>query len=249
MGTSFKTVFDIRLPRSWVEMTQSQLRIVYRLLAHDLDKPDFLLSALLRLGKIKVLSRGEMLWLVKIRRKTCVVRTRELAALANSLSWLLTPPGYPRILRPCRLIKLTAADEYDMIFGDYLELDNLYTGYLVTRDQNVARQFAEKIYRVRFPWIHLSKIYEIAAVYWFIGLKARMARMHPNFYVSGGPAASDPAKAARENTNAQLRALTKGDVTKEEAVLNMPVLRALAELDALAREYQEYKKSMAKTKK
>jgi hypothetical protein len=39
--------------------------------------------------------------------------------------------------------------------------------------------------------------------------------------------------------NAQIRALTKGDVTKEKEVLALDTWRALTELDALAREYQE----------
>ena len=42
--------------------------------------------------------------------------------------------------------------------------------------------------------------------------------------------------------NAQIRALTKGDVTKEQQVLALDTLRALTELDAQAREYEELKK-------
>ena len=39
--------------------------------------------------------------------------------------------------------------------------------------------------------------------------------------------------------NAQIRALTKGDVTKEKEILAMDCWRALTELDAQAQEYQE----------
>ena len=39
--------------------------------------------------------------------------------------------------------------------------------------------------------------------------------------------------------DSQIRALTKGDITKEDAVLSMPCHRALTELDALAREYDD----------
>jgi hypothetical protein len=39
---------------------------------------------------------------------------------------------------------------------------------------------------------------------------------------------------------AQIRALTKGDITKESTVLKMDTWRALTELDALAREYDEF---------
>ena len=44
----------------------------------------------------------------------------------------------------------------------------------------------------------------------------------------------------------QIRALTKGDVTKEEQVLATDTVRALTELDTMAREYQELQKEMKK---
>lgn len=42
-----------------------------------------------------------------------------------------------------------------------------------------------------------------------------------------------------EAMNAQIRALTKGDITKEKEVLAMDCWRALTELNAQAKEYEE----------
>ncbi len=39
--------------------------------------------------------------------------------------------------------------------------------------------------------------------------------------------------------NAQIRALTKGDITKEKEILSLDTWRALTELNAQAREYKE----------
>ena len=47
--------------------------------------------------------------------------------------------------------------------------------------------------------------------------------------------------------NAQIRALTKGDITKERDILNMDTWRALTELDALAREYEEINRKYGKS--
>ena len=46
--------------------------------------------------------------------------------------------------------------------------------------------------------------------------------------------------------NAQIRALTKGDITKEAEVLKMDVWRALTELDAIAYENQELDRKYGK---
>ena len=53
---------------------------------------------------------------------------------------------------------------------------------------------------------------------------------------------ADLSKQLTEAMNTQIRALTKGDITKEQQVLQMDVHRALTELDAQAREYEELKK-------
>ena len=50
----------------------------------------------------------------------------------------------------------------------------------------------------------------------------------------------------QEAMNAQIRALTKGDITKEKQVLSMDTWRALAELDAQAKEYEELKRQYGK---
>lgn len=47
----------------------------------------------------------------------------------------------------------------------------------------------------------------------------------------------------RDSTNAQIRALTGGDITKEAAIRQMDTHRALTELDAKAREAEEYRKA------
>ena len=46
----------------------------------------------------------------------------------------------------------------------------------------------------------------------------------------------------RTAMNAQIRALTCGDITKEEALLSMDTWRALTELDAKAKEVEDIKR-------
>ena len=43
--------------------------------------------------------------------------------------------------------------------------------------------------------------------------------------------------------NAQIRALTGGDITKEREVLKMDCWRALTELDAKAKDYEDMRKA------
>ena len=56
---------------------------------------------------------------------------------------------------------------------------------------------------------------------------------------TGGNLLSSSAPSVEDAMNAQIRALTKGDVTKEAEVLALDTHRALTELNAQAREYRE----------
>ena len=49
--------------------------------------------------------------------------------------------------------------------------------------------------------------------------------------------------------NAQIRALTKGDVTKEAEILALDTWRALTELNAQAKEYKQLNSQLNATKK
>ena len=89
---------------------------------------------------------------------------------------------------------------------------------------------------------YLRQPYELfSIVQWYTQLKALFVKEFSNFFkrVDGGTTPS-----VRDAMNAQIRALTGGDVTKEEQILAIDTWRALTELDAKALEAEEFKKSM-----
>lgn len=82
----------------------------------------------------------------------------------------------------------------------------------------------------------------LSIFYWWAGLKAMLSRRYPNFFrVSPVEPAVDHVDelTLRRSMDSQIRALTKGDITKETTILSLPAVRALTELDALAREYED----------
>ncbi len=73
---------------------------------------------------------------------------------------------------------------------------------------------------------------------WFTYSKAEFARQFPHFFkpVPNGGGDTDFLKLV----NAQIRALTGGDVTKEKEIEQIPCWRALTELNEKAREAEEF---------
>ena len=94
----------------------------------------------------------------------------------------------------------------------------------------------------------------MSVFYWFTSVKSLFSRSFPYFFQPVGNVSPNNlleegaplAKRITDAMNAQIRALTKGDVTKEDEVLKMDVWRALTELDALAKEYIDYKRKYGK---
>ena len=87
----------------------------------------------------------------------------------------------------------------------------------------------------------------MSVFYWFASVKDLFARLYPHFFQTasqpdnllGGSRLPSGAQI-QQAVNAMIRALTKGDITKEREILALDTHRALTELDAQAKEYKEF---------
>ena len=136
-----------------------------------------------------------------------------------------------------------------MPFETYIVVDNLYQGYLQTQSDDLLDELASVLYPgIKTP---LTPDERIAIFYWVASLKDHFARRYPDFFQPAESVASDnllgsPSQSVEAAMNAQIRALTKGDVTKEAEVLALDTHRALTELNAQAREYKELNQQLNK---
>ena len=97
--------------------------------------------------------------------------------------------------------------------------------------------------------LHLTQTKRISVFYWLASLKDFLAKVFKHFFqpVAGASAADgnmiehggSQYEMLQNAVNAQIRALTKGDITKEQQVLSLDTWRALTELDCQAREFEE----------
>ena len=257
--------FDITLPTSWADLSQNQLayllrcfintqRLFSNMAPREAVRPDAYSAlvyaavgakCLVRWGGIHIISRAVDGWLVRINKVEGLVDTLVVAAAVNRLSWISTPPSVPVRLDRIGEGRAVAADFSDGVsFGDYLALENFWQGYCATVDDSLLLEMAKILYKS--PEL-MAKEYELLGVfYWFLAVKSHLSKLFPHFFqpvdsVLGG-ASSPSYDDLRRAADTQIRALTKGDPVKEAEVLALPVLRALTELDAKAREYQEFKK-------
>ena len=237
-----KTVIDLSIPKSWQELPDKELRYVFRLLNGSFTITQVKARCLLRWAGMRVLRQEGSLFVIRYKKQVFAISALQITEAISNLEWLGDFPSYPVRLSRIGFHRAVRADLQNVTFEDFLTLDNLYQGYLQTQKAALLHDMALILYQARF--IRLTKEEATCIFYWFTSVKRYFASLFTNFFSSAtdGEAFSPSYKQLQDNVNTQIRALTGGDITKEREVLQMDCWRALTELDAKAKDYDELKK-------
>ena len=230
------------VPQGWHELSDRQLRYVYQLLANEFATDEVKTLCLLQWSGIKVIGRQESgAYLLKKGKFLFDVTPLTLAELLPHLDWLGSIPTVPVRISKINRQHALPADFSEVPFETFIICDNLYQGYLQTQNDELLDQLGATLYGKSMTF----KPYErISIFYWFAALKDTFSRKFPDFFqpistATDGNLLGSSAPSVEDAMNAQIRALTKGDVTKEKEVLALDTHRALTELNAQAREYKD----------
>ena len=238
-----KTVIDLSIPKSWQELPDKELRYVFRLLNGSFTITQVKARCLLRWAGMRVLRQEGALFVVRYKKQVFPISALQITEAISNLEWLGDFPSVPVRLSRIGFHRAVRADLQNVTFEDFLTLDNLYQGYLQTQKADLLHDMALILYQARF--IRLTKVEATCIFYWFTSVKRYFASLFTNFFSSAtdGEVFSPSYKQLQDNVNTQIRALTGGDITKEREVLQMDCWRALTELDAKAKDYDELKKA------
>lgn len=247
---------DITLPESWQQLDDQQLQTVFTFIAMNISSSEVKALCLFKWNKIKILGKTDKnheYW-VKVKKQTFTLSAREANTLTAALDFIDEIPQYP--VRMAKIGKHKALpDDFEGVpFEVYLYCDNLFQGYLHTQDMNLLKELLQILYDIDNLKRKIAiDAYAIMAFYWFASLKMLFSKRFPHFYMPIGEV-NEPDMLQSQSlhqkltaaVNAQIRALTGGDVTKEPYVMKMDTHRALTELDCKAREADEMRKTATK---
>ncbi|MCQ2345731.1 MAG: hypothetical protein MJZ82_03070 [Paludibacteraceae bacterium] len=236
-------ILNLTIPTCWQELSPKQLRYVYFLLSQDYTAEQLKTLCLCRWAGIEIVCPEGDGYSIRHDFKVRHITALQIAEVLHHLDWLDSLPAFPVRLAAIGKHQAVSADLQGVSFEHYIVLDNLYQGYLHTRNTQLLEQMAAYLYNAPDEAITLTEEERISIFYWFASVKQLFARKFKHFFVTADNSIStDLRRQIEDGINAQIRALTKGDITKEDTVLHSDVYRALTELDALAREYEELKK-------
>lgn len=238
-------ILNITLPQGWQSLSDKQLRFVFHLLSREYSLPQIKSKCLLKWANLHVLFRDGSVFIVEHKGKRYPITALQVSEASTVLSYLADVPGFPVRLTRIGFHRPVRADLQDVSFGYFLILDNLYQGYLQTKKDYLLVEMAKIMYKSNR--IRLNEEERICIFYWFTSVKRMFAGMFRHFFKSVSTDDTMPsapsATQLQEYMNTQIRALTGGDITKEKEVLQMDCWRALTELDAKAKDYEDIRKT------
>lgn len=244
---------DITLPKSWRELDDSRLYYVYGLFSDNLSLVQVKTYCFFAWSKIKITCRYGDGFLARFGKEEFYLSPVTVAAASRNLDWLGEIPERPVRVSRIKGCDAAHAELVGFPFDRYLYCENLYQGYLQTQNQALLVEMAFLLYD--HENLALNQNEKVSVFYWWISIKALFAKQWPNFFQSVGDdgnlfmAGASHAPTQRElqdAMNAQIRALTGGDITKEKQVLSMDTWRALTELDYKAKEAAELQSKIKK---
>lgn len=238
------------VPEGWGELTQQQLQKMMQLLTlyADMDIAQAQVAALLYFNDMVVHRKQREGWLCEKDHKTFLLNPDFLPQIISRLDWL----GQPEQMtdRIALMGDHKACDMWlrSLAFGEYLMLENFYQAFLSTHRPDLLERMTRVLYRVKEDEkVVIEPYFTMATFMWYACVKARFAKEFPNFLKPVADGVSTGCQAdQKEMMTAQIRLLTKGDVTKNQQIMNVDVWSALTELDALAKEAQDFRNKMKK---
>ena len=244
------------MPKGWKELSQDELRYVLRLLWLYNDHADgqqrMQTAAFMYFCDTEIIRRTDQGWLCRQRgsEKVWILAPDLLPSLLQSVEWLTATEQMNVRIEQVGAYKAVDFELQELPFGKYLEAENNFQSYLQSKQEKCLSELMRILYLVPdgsdSPAFAEEEL--LGAFLWFNAAKQLLGRMFPNFLkpTEGKPEAITQ-ESLIEATRAQIRLLTKGDVTKQRYILEeTDTWTAMAELDALAKEVEEIKRKYGK---
>nr|DAL21630.1 MAG TPA_asm: hypothetical protein [Caudoviricetes sp.] len=247
--------FNFKAPSSWAELSEEQLRYVLYILSSNRDKIVAKCHLLVRFCGLEVHKHTRTGWKCSVlcsvpgempKRKVLYISSAEILSLLKNFDFIDKFTDF-RPLQRASDVLLTAVDSmlHDVSFYDYLNIEKNYQLFMLNQEDKFLSKMAHLMYRTADgsadETAHFEP-YELLGVFmWFSNVKEYFAANFTHFFKPAREGGELRRVDILPAMQAQIRALTDGDVTKQQAVYNTDCWAALTELDNKAREAEEFK--------
>ena len=254
--------FNFKAPSTWAELSEEQLRYVLSVMSIHHDHIVIKCYLLARFCGLTVHKYTRTGWkcsvkcdesgengdakIGKVRKRVLYISAAEILSLLKNFDFIDKFTDF-RPLQRASDVLLTAVDSmlHDVSFYDYLNIEKNYQLFMLNQEDKFLSKMAHLMYRTADgsadETAHFEP-YELLGVFmWFSSVKEYFAANFTHFFKPAREGGELRRVDILPAMQAQIRALTDGDVTKQQAVYNTDCWAALTELDNKAREAEEFK--------
>lgn len=235
---------SVSLPHRWEDLSDRELRKALLLMTRC-DRDELLALLFMALTGAKVVTNlpdGSVILRFPLsgrRRVHAVFPLDKMTDLLSCFDFLTEPGSVPVRPDTLRGRKGVHPRLYGLPFGEWLKLENFYKGWADSGGSSPAMAaMAAILYPADEPYTDLRPEEENAIALWLAQIKGMLLAMYPRLYANSEGGGEPDMK---EIMNRQIRALSEGDITREEAILSADFHRALTELQCRVEEAESLK--------
>lgn len=247
---------NITAPKTWRELSQDELRYTLFLLTRFQEPWTVKTYLFCRLSGIDIIKHTRTGWKCSLlcqvdgksrpKHRVIYLQTEMIHSLLSQFDFI---DGFDNFQPLQKIGRLTAVSSIRKItFQDYLFAEKYYQLYLIHRQDKFLQQLGYILYRnevhFRDDLVKFNAEELLGTFLWYSDFKSVAAANFPHFFKTAKEGVEPTVEDINMGIRAQVRALTDGDITKQQAVFDTDCWTALTELDEKAREAEEYNDKM-----
>ncbi len=233
-------------------MTQEQLHYVLWLLTTFSEPVQVKTYMMVRFNGMHVVRKDRFGWMCYVRtrwwgkRHYFTIQTWQIESLLTELSYIDAQEDMDNRLEVVGGLRAVDYLLHGVSFGDYLNMEKCYQSFIMTKDDTFLVALVREMYRKkdgsRAKRVKPDRAEILGVMLWYGHIKEVFNAQFPHFFKRVGRSDEPEEFDLIQSINTQIRALTDGDVTKEQQIYDISCWRALTELDNKARESEEFNK-------
>ena len=137
---------NLNVPKGWHELTQKQLRYLLFLLSEEYTATAIKKLCLFRWTNLRVLNYADDGILLQLNKTQFFINALQIAEAVSSLSWTDELPKIPVRIESIGRCHALKADFQGVPFETFIVCENLYQGFLHTKNEDLLRQMAAHLY-------------------------------------------------------------------------------------------------------
>lgn len=244
---------NLYLPNNWKRLSDKNKLWIFSMLQKEKHSElEIKMLFLLRCTGIQVIEQNSYGWLCScaeniFRNKYFYLKSWQVHHILKEFQFIFESPKEVVNIKQFGKLEAVNSELHGVPFSTYLVCENLYQSYILSKNSECLRLIATYLYTKKGKKPRKSAFSEpqlFAVFFWWYSLKNVFAMRFKHFFQSTGSDGKAPDMTAI--MNAEIRALTGGDVTKEQTVFDFDTYRALTELNEKAREARELEQKMKK---